>query len=201
MNHKRKFFDSRARQWDKKQHLGDPDRIKSIVSAFKIRKGAKILDIGCGTGVLLPHLLRSVGTGGRVFGLDFSLAMLKKAKQKTSSRKAVSVNADARSLPFREGSFDRITCFATFPHLDEKKRCLKEMTRTLKIKGKLFIFHLSDRRGVNAFHQNSAKVIAHDLLPQEKIMKKMMKQAGLKNIKIVDKPWLYLANGEKGWGL
>jgi ubiquinone/menaquinone biosynthesis C-methylase UbiE len=197
MNHKRKFFDRHAKNWDRKNHLGDPMKLRELVSTFKIKKGAKVLDIGCGTGVLLSHLSKNVGEDGKLFALDFSLKMLKMAKQKNIAKNITYINADARDLPLADSSFDYITCFATFPHLDKKQKSLKEMRRVLKTKGKVFISHFGSREEINAFHKRSSKAISGDILPTKKNMKKMMEKAAFENINIIDQSSLYLAYGEK----
>lgn len=50
------FFDQRAEQWDSRVH-NDHDRIAAILRLTGLKKGQKVLDIGCGTGVLVPHIL------------------------------------------------------------------------------------------------------------------------------------------------
>jgi len=172
-------------------------KLKELVSIFKIKKGAKVLDIGCGTGVLLPYLSKNVGENGRVFALDFCWEMIKKAKRKKIAKNVFYINADTNDLPLAGDSFDYIICFATFPHLDKKLKSLKEMQRVLKPRGKVFISHLASRNEINAFHKRSSKVVSNDILPTEKNMRRMMTKAGFKNTKVIDKPSFYLAYGEK----
>lgn len=197
MNHKRKFFDSHAKEWDRKNHLGNLQKLKELVSIFKIKKGANVLDIGCGTGVLLPYLSKNVGKNGKLFALDFCWEMIKKAKGKRIGKNLLYVNANAEDLPLAEDAFDYIICFATFPHLNKKLKSLKEMQRVLKPKGKVFISHLASRNEINAFHKRSSKVVSNDTLPTEKNMRRMMIKAGFKNTKVIDQPSFYLAYGEK----
>jgi ubiquinone/menaquinone biosynthesis C-methylase UbiE len=46
-----------------------------------LSRGDRVLDIGCGTGRNFPHLLDAVGSAGRVYGVDISPGMLRKAKE------------------------------------------------------------------------------------------------------------------------
>lgn len=198
MNQKQIFFNFHAKNWDQKHNFGDKEQIEELVTKFKIQEGAKVLDIGCGVGVLLSRLSGSVGKNGSIFALDFSLEMLKQAKQKRIAKNIIYINADAEKLPFKSNSFNYITCFATFPHLDQQQKSLEEMARALKPKGKLFISHLASREGINAFHKQGNKIFADDSLPEDENMKKMMKKVGFKKIGIINQPSLYLAYGEKG---
>ena len=197
MNHKRKFFDCHAKGWDQ-QHSPENEReIQKLVSKLNIEKGSRILDIGCGTGALLPHLAKNMGKNGKLFALDFSLEMLTKAKQKKIAKNIAYINADAQYLPFKENCFDYVTCFATFPHIDDQQKSLLEMARTLKSKGKVFVLHLSSREKINAFHSKLDKSVARDFLPNKRNMRQMMLKADFKDINITNKPNLYLASGVK----
>jgi ubiquinone/menaquinone biosynthesis C-methylase UbiE len=55
-------------------------RIKAV-ERLGVTAGDKALEIGCGTGRSLPHLVAAVGTKGRVYGVDYSEAMLGRAKK------------------------------------------------------------------------------------------------------------------------
>ncbi|QUL98142.1 MAG: hypothetical protein IMF26_08830 [Candidatus Fermentithermobacillus carboniphilus] len=67
----RAFFDALASSWDENV---DPLRVQDILVTAGIRSGHAVLDVGSGTGVLLPFLVEAVGPEGRVFALDISTA-------------------------------------------------------------------------------------------------------------------------------
>ena len=55
------------------------------VAALGLRPGARVLDVGCGTGLNFPLLRDAVGPGGRVVGVDSSSAMLARARARTAT--------------------------------------------------------------------------------------------------------------------
>ncbi|MER7083897.1 Ubiquinone/menaquinone biosynthesis C-methylase UbiE [Saccharopolyspora kobensis] len=75
-------------------------------------EGGRVLDIGCGPGNATAALGRQVGPGGLAIGLDISRPMLARAARAETSDNVGFVRADARDLPFSEGTFDLVTSFA-----------------------------------------------------------------------------------------
>ena len=104
--------------------------------------------------------------------------------------------SSSEDLQFAEASFDVVTCFGVFPHLDNKKVALKQFHMVLKSKGKLIIAHALSSAEVKSHHQN-AGVVAYDLLPSRKDMEKLLLQAGFTEIEIVDKQGSYLCTSTK----
>lgn len=105
-----------------------------------IRKGERVLDIGCGSGRLF-ELLKDKEV--EYFGIDFSKKLIEIAKRKYLSEKEVkNVNilptfivVDALKLPFEEGFFDKVISIAVFHHIPSKEKrliFLKEIKRVLK---------------------------------------------------------------------
>lgn len=91
------------------------------------------LDVGCGRGELLYQLKRR---GVRAAGADFALPALRLAA-KTSE--AAVLRCDAKALPFRDASFDRIFFLGVMDHLSapELEACFAEFRRTLKPGGRV----------------------------------------------------------------
>lgn len=94
----------------------------------ELRPGMTALDMGCGRGELLHHLGKA---GVEAVGADYAPAALGLAK-KTS--KAPVLRADARRLPFRDVSFDRIFFVGVVDHLpdDDLRPVFAEFRRTLR---------------------------------------------------------------------
>ncbi|MFA5088919.1 MAG: class I SAM-dependent methyltransferase [Candidatus Omnitrophota bacterium] len=116
------------------------DLLDLIVKNFPVKEG-KILDVGCGTGLLsLKSLQRSAC---RVTAIDCSREMAEVFKEKIRKlglKDRVSVRLmDADSLRFKENTFDIIVSSVTLHHLKEKLPALQTMRRILRPGGCLII--------------------------------------------------------------
>ncbi len=87
----------------------------------------RILDLGCGTGLLSEFLQK------KIYGVDISFQMLKKAQVKE-----IVVQADMDFLPFRNSVFDAVLSFTSLQNLPSADHVFKEVRRVLK-KGCPFI--------------------------------------------------------------
>lgn len=96
-----------------------------------------VLDAGCGTGANAEWMARAFGW--RVTGLDFAEEGLQFARARHGL--AALIRGDIRALPIRDGSFDLITCFDVFVHLEpgEERGALAELARCLRAGGWLFL--------------------------------------------------------------
>jgi SAM-dependent methyltransferase len=104
----------------------------------RIRPGASILDVGCGSGRYLIPLERA---GFDVLGVDISGVALR-----TLSRFLQLVQADLKCLPLACSSFDAVTCFGVLQHLsyDERKAAARELFRVLKPRGLAYVEVIGD---------------------------------------------------------
>jgi SAM-dependent methyltransferase len=99
-----------------------------------VRPGDRLLDVGCGPGLLLGEARRR---GARGYGVDISRTALALARRHAPGAAALSANAEA--LPFRDGSFDHLTCIGTLEHFLGPERALAEMRRVLRPGGRACI--------------------------------------------------------------
>lgn len=106
-----------------------------------------ILDIATGTGDVAIELIHQDGHRRKVFGLDFSEPMIKKAQQKVSgkrlSQKIVLSLGDALSLPFRNNTFSASMIAFGLRNIVKKEQALSEMVRVVKENGKVIILEFT----------------------------------------------------------
>jgi ubiquinone/menaquinone biosynthesis C-methylase UbiE len=194
MNH-RQFFDEAAAEWDALEVEETHTRLREIVAGLGIEPGNTVLDVGTGTGVLVPLLLEATAGEGQIVALDFSGEMLRRAQAKRHP--VAYVQGDAQRLPFPAETFDWVICNAAFPHFPDKRRALSETSRVLREGGRLVICHTASRQAINEFHRSVGGVVAHDTIPSEKVMQRMLREAGLGEVRVWDEPDRYLALGRR----
>jgi len=180
------FFNDRAETWD---DTNDAEMLRSserLIRGLSIKMGSKVLDVGCGTGVIIPWLLEAVGEQGRVTAIDIAERMLWIARDKCERPNVEYIHADISETPFLGHSFDEVVCHNCFPHVAEKERAVREMFRILKIGGRVMICHNENRQSINLLHRGIGGEVGGDMLPDETEMKAIFSGAGFREISIYD---------------
>ncbi|MBI5969364.1 MAG: class I SAM-dependent methyltransferase [Deltaproteobacteria bacterium] len=111
-----------------------------ILDLLKPEPGEIILDAGCGTGVFTLDIL-SFGT--HVIGLDISMPMLLRAREKARGYRFQTVLGDMLSLPFPEGSFDKVVSVTALEFIEEAKGAIQELFRVTKKGGGIVVATLN----------------------------------------------------------
>ncbi|MDX6650165.1 MAG: hypothetical protein QOJ97_2116 [Solirubrobacteraceae bacterium] len=104
--------------------------------------GDGVLDVACGPGNFTRDFARRVGETGLAVGIDASETMLARAVRDTPDPygNTAFIRGDAVRLPFRDGSFDAVCCFAALHLFAEPFAALDSMTRVLTPGGRIAIF-------------------------------------------------------------
>jgi ubiquinone/menaquinone biosynthesis C-methylase UbiE len=195
----KEYFDNASDTWDERFLTPKLSSfLEKFVPQFGITSGQHILDVGTGTGVLIPYLSKAVGPEGLVTAVDYSEKMVQVCKTKHSRLKNVTVqlkNIEEDSFP--PESFDAVVCFGVFPHLDNKQQALQNMNCALKPCGKLVIAHALSSEEIKAHHKNASSTVKHDTLPTKDEMTKLLEQTSFTGISIKDEPGSYLCIAHK----
>ncbi len=108
-----------------------------MLNLAKLKESDQLLEVGCGTGVLLREAVKSVGAHGSVTGLDLSESMLSVARQLVPD--AVLQQGNAETLPFDDAAFDVVAASFMLMFVPDQVAALKEMWRVLKPNGRLVV--------------------------------------------------------------
>ncbi len=199
MRKRQAFFNQAAENWDIKHYNPKLQLfLDQFVQSFEIMQGDHLLDVGTGTGILIPYLLQLLGPKGDITAVDYARGMVNIWKNKcTHLPNVIITNATAENLPFSDNFFNMITCFGLFPHLDNKKNSLQEFNRVLKPKGKLIISHALSSTELRNIHMNTNSVVAKDVLPNKTEMCYILSETDFTEIQIIDKKGSYLCTSTK----
>jgi demethylmenaquinone methyltransferase / 2-methoxy-6-polyprenyl-1,4-benzoquinol methylase len=144
----RAMFDRIAPVYDamnRTMTVGLDRRWRRITAETVVRPGDSVLDACCGTGDLAIACARA---GGRVTGLDFSPAMLARARRKAPELEWV--EADVLALPFADESFDATTVGFGVRNVEDLERALSELRRVLRPGGRVAVLEITRPRGLLA---------------------------------------------------
>jgi ubiquinone/menaquinone biosynthesis C-methylase UbiE len=131
-----------------------------------VRRGDRVLDVGCGTGVVTRDLAQRVGHRGRVVGIDPSTRLIEEALRRAEEeglKDRIELRcADGAAIPFPDGSFGLVVASAVFGHVPNGMEVLKEMVRVAQPGGTVLAFdHDIDTIVIDASDRNLTRRIVH----------------------------------------
>jgi ubiquinone/menaquinone biosynthesis C-methylase UbiE len=188
------YFNKRAATWHMDVN-GKEDYIRQILSDTEISPGQTVLDIGCGSGVLVPFIQTLVSATGILLEVDFALNMTRQVRRTFPSVHAIC--ADALDFPLKANQIDRILIFHAFPHFADHHQAITECRRILKPGGQICIFHLKCSRQINAFHLTLEQTVRSHQLPQATQMRVLLEQHNFHVLQADEQPDKYCVRGRK----
>ena len=154
------FFDNHAAAWDAEM-IRHEDVIDEILNNAHIGEGMHVLDVACGTGVLIPdYLSRGVA---HVTGIDISQKMAEIAAEKFEASKVEIICGDVETYDFGE-KFDCIMVYNAFPHFPNPKLLIEVLTGLLNPGGRLCVAHGMSKEWIDKHHEDGAKQISVRLM-------------------------------------
>lgn len=109
---------------------GIGDRIEKVVGFFNQHNGGKILDVGCGDGLISELIGKK--TGAKMYGVDVADAAVRLSKKRGIGAKIFDIN---KKIPFKNAYFDAVYCGEVLEHVFDVDNLIDEIKRVLKPKG------------------------------------------------------------------
>ncbi len=157
------FFDRLAPDWDAEMIRSD-EIIGTILNNAEVTAEKDILDVACGTGVLIPDFLkRNVAS---VTGIDISPKMAEIAKAKFPQKRVTILCGDVETTAF-DRQFDCIVVYNAFPHFPDPGRLIQTLSTLLKPGGTLTVAHGMSREKIDAHHHGTASHVSNGLMPAD----------------------------------
>lgn len=137
----------------------DNEIIKYLLDCLYLDKCNKIMDLGCGKGIISDKLQKK--SKGDIIAVDLSNKMIEMAKANISNPKVNFINEDF--YEFKDKDYDAIICFDAFPHFLDIEGFVNKANQLLKKDGLLAIIHDCGRNELNSHHQTHALHVSRKL--------------------------------------
>lgn len=187
----REFFDRLASSWDDDMVINE-DIIATILDKSRITKDSDVLDVACGTGVMIPfYLQREVNT---ITAIDLSQKMCEIAGSKFKEENIKIICADAETFDNGE-RYDAIIIYNAFPHFTDPDKLIAHLSGLLKQNGILTIAHGMSRDKINSHHINVSTDLKRELPEAEKLASLFAPY--LEVTDIISDERMYLVSGRK----
>ena len=171
---------------------------KDLVKRAALKKGERVLDVACGTGIVARYATKSVGENGQVAGVDVNDVMIDKARQiSADTGKAIDWRqGDIAALPFSDKEFDAVLCQQGLQYFPDRELALKEMFRVLVPGGRIilsvwrpiqyFPFYIALHKALGRYvNADAALTLASAFTHGDtELLKSLCNNAGFRNIHI-----------------
>lgn len=173
------FFDEKAGVWDEIT-LHNFEKVQCITKLLEIHSDDRILDVGTGTGIMIPFYEKYLSNGS-VVAMDYSEKMIAIARSKYPEKDHPMISylvSDVYELQYN-ADFDLVVCYSCFPHFVNQPLAIKILSKALRRGGRLAVAHSDSAKKINGVHVNGGVEIKNDFLPSMEQLKQMMEENGL----------------------
>ncbi len=183
-----------------------------LLQLAELRRGERVLDVACGTGLVSFRAASTVGAQGAVMATDISEEMVNKLRATAESRGLGQVRAermDAEELALPDGTYDVALCGLGLMYVPDPLAALKEMHRALRTGGRVAVavWGARERCGWAEIFPIVEKRVASEVCPmffqlgQGDALKITMEMAGFDSVVVerMDAPIRY-ENGDEAVG-
>lgn len=182
----RDFFRDIVHLFDPPLPEGVPERLEEIVSSAHIVPGDIVLDLGAGTGILVPIIRKYEPT--TIFACDISDNMLARLKEQYAY--AETILADARDITLPDEYIDVIFMNACYPNIVDKRATFANISRMMKPDGRMVISHPMGKAFIDLIRGQTTFPL--DDFPGRSTAGKLLKPFGFEIKDFVDEPNLYI---------
>lgn len=187
------YFDKHAPAWDSYERPGTGTVIEAILDRIGVASADSVLDVGCGTGILLPHLEKRGVKDLRA--VDLSPEMVKEYLRKFPGRAVLAGDYEAPGL-FAPGSFSKIIIYNAFPHFDRRELVFENSYNYLRPGGGLYIVHSMSRADLDLLHKEAGEEVAEHMLYSNAGFRQLYATAGFTGL-VVDDGARFFSKGSK----
>jgi len=155
----RSHFDSAAKTWDTEETIKRNEAFARAISKHVSSHIEKMMDFGCGTGLLTSHFLN---IADELIGIETSSGMLEQFSERFKGHrhvKSLAINLENESLPNDIGTFDLVVTAMAFHHLKDPIAVLSLFKKHLSPRGKVFVIDLDEEDG--SFHPDNEGMGVH----------------------------------------
>jgi len=153
-NQKRKTmrrYDLTAEMYEMRYAEEQVVKYKASLKSLNITRNSRVLDVGCGTGLLFSHVAAEAQT---VVGVDISGKLLLQAKERArDSRNVHLVQADADHLPFKDNHFNVVFAFTVLQNMPKPLETLSEIKRNATRDAPVVVTGLKKAFSLEAFRE------------------------------------------------
>jgi ubiquinone/menaquinone biosynthesis C-methylase UbiE len=181
-----RYFNENVDLFEPPLPRGVTERLKATIKASRLRRGERVLDVGTGTGILIPYILEYGPS--EIHACDLSENMLRRVKGKFPQ--VITHLGDVRDLPLPDDSLDVAFINACFSNIMDKSKSLNNLYRLLRRKGRLVVSHPLGRDFIIELKKHTPFHL--DLLPDEAGARELLDRHGFEIVSFRDEPLFYI---------
>ena len=182
----RNLFDKLYLRFEPPLPEGVPERLETIIAHGKITKGDTVLDVGSGTGILIPAIKKF--KPDRIHACDLSEVMVEQLNKNYPH--VETIVSDVRDLRLPDSSIDVVFINACYPNIVDKAGAFSNISRMMKTEGRILISHPLGKSFILSLKDVTPFPL--DEFPEEQEAEALLKPFGFEIETYIDEPKLYI---------